>query len=317
MSKHESEDTPAKPTNIELREHDDLELQQQLKEMPEQHPCNIALQNAELRDFFLMPNLFFNTSVVVDVVKLVTLQVFKVSIQMVYEVTGLPYGGPRAISGVANGTKYNWCAYMRARMQTNLTKIAEATRQASFFMPTIFIGLLLHKFKEIQLLVPQGIPKFPKLQAWTEVYGCRKASGVVEGEEVRPLVMTTPHGQRLESQQIEDAEEKQRNKGKFTMIDEVVVHEELEVCPQPSPMIETLACNNQVPIPPLPDYLNKMLSLEWPKSIPDGHIRLNYEDRWKVFEEDLDKQDCELFNHEQWHPAFTANVIKVLVRDLV
>eukprot|EP01018_Ginkgo_biloba_P039468 Gb_17389 [translate_table: standard] len=40
-------------------------------------------------------------------------------------------------------------------------------------------------------------------------------------------------------------------------------------------------------------------------------------DHWKMFEEGLDKKDCELFNHEQWRPTFTANVIEVLVQDLV
>eukprot|EP01018_Ginkgo_biloba_P011294 Gb_15788 [translate_table: standard] len=101
------------------------------------------------------------------------------------------------------------------------------------------------------------------------------------------------------------------------MIEEVALHEEPKACPQPSPKIGTLACSNQVPVLPLLDHLNKMLSQEWPESILDGHIRLNYEDCWKVFEKGLDKKDYELFNHEQWHPTFMANVIEVLVRDLV
>eukprot|EP01018_Ginkgo_biloba_P040489 Gb_11071 [translate_table: standard] len=37
----------------------------------------------------------------------------------------------------------------------------------------------------------------------------------------------------------------------------------------------------------------------------------------KVFEEGLDKKDCELHNLEAWRLTFTTNVIQILVRDLV
>eukprot|EP01018_Ginkgo_biloba_P034695 Gb_25858 [translate_table: standard] len=174
-----------------------------------------------------------------------------------------------SITRVADGTEYNWFGYMQARMRTNLTKVANSTKQASFFMPTIFTGLLLHKFREIRLPVPQGILEFPNLQVWTKVYKCGIASSehaaimvtylqlamklltteieeVAEGEKVQPLVTNPPHGQGLESRQIEDVEEKPRKKGKFPMIEEVAVHVEPEVRPQPSPMIRIPTRSNQV-----------------------------------------------------------------------
>eukprot|EP01018_Ginkgo_biloba_P028378 Gb_29762 [translate_table: standard] len=216
----------------------------------------------------------------------------------------------RAIAGVAEGKKYNWCGFVRNRMQTLLMKVAEAPRQASFFMPTVFTGLLFHQIQESQLPLPRERPDILKLIAWVEVYGrgvisernvdvmrqqlqevVNRVTARIEGgsEKMEEVSVTDPsHGQRIELRQVEEAEDRRRKKG---------VH--------------------QVPIPSLPNYLTNMLRLEWPGSIPDNFVNLEYNDRWKVFEEGLDKEECELFNHEQWRPTFTANVINILVSDLV
>eukprot|EP01018_Ginkgo_biloba_P022976 Gb_24290 [translate_table: standard] len=57
--------------------------------------------------------------------------------------------------------------------------------------------------------------------------------------------------------------------------------------------------------------------MTWVDSIPNDHILMEWRNWIKVFEDVLEKQDCELHNHEAWRPTFTANVIQILVRDLV
>eukprot|EP01018_Ginkgo_biloba_P001087 Gb_18578 [translate_table: standard] len=57
--------------------------------------------------------------------------------------------------------------------------------------------------------------------------------------------------------------------------------------------------------------------LTWIKLIPDGHIHLDYKDRWKMFEYGLPKEECKLEDHELWRLTFFANIINILVRDLV
>eukprot|EP01018_Ginkgo_biloba_P018458 Gb_13797 [translate_table: standard] len=244
----------------------------------------------------------------------------------------------RAITGVAEGKKYNWCAFVRNRMQTLLKKVAKAPRQASFFLPTIFTDLLFYQFHKAQLPTPQELPNTPKLLTWTEVYG----QGIILEENVDIMIMqlqkiveivtariegdidkleeilatTSPHGQRTELQQVEDAEDRRRKKGKYKA-EEDAPRTTPEEPPQPSTKHASTSGVHQVPIPSLPDYLTNRLRLEWPGSIPDNFVHLEYDDRWKVFEEGLDKEECELFNHEQWRPTFTANVINILVRDLV
>eukprot|EP01018_Ginkgo_biloba_P029009 Gb_37235 [translate_table: standard] len=55
----------------------------------------------------------------------------------------------------------------------------------------------------------------------------------------------------------------------------------------------------------------------WADSILDGLINSRWEERLKIFEEGLNKSECELSNHEAWKPSFIANIIQVLVCDLV
>eukprot|EP01018_Ginkgo_biloba_P040355 Gb_09157 [translate_table: standard] len=135
----------------------------------------------------------------------------------------------------------------------------------------------------------------------------------------RHAITTTPgadpsQGQRTELRQVEEAEERRRKKGKYK-VDEDSPRSISKKPPQAYAKPTSTSGVHQVPIPSLPNYLTNMLRLEWPGSIPDNFVNLEYNDRWKVFEEGLDKEECELFNHEQWRPTFTANVINILVRD--
>eukprot|EP01018_Ginkgo_biloba_P002209 Gb_19728 [translate_table: standard] len=244
----------------------------------------------------------------------------------------------RAIAGVAEGKKYNWFGFVQNRMQTLLKKVAEASRQASFFMPTVFTGLLFHQIPGMQLPLPQEHPNIPKLLAWAEVYGrgvisekdadvmrnqLQKIVDIVtdriegDNEKMEEVSATDPsHGQRTELRQVEEAEERRRKKGKYK-IDEDSPHSMPEKPAQAYTKPASTSGVHQVPIPSLPNYLTNLVRLEWTGSIPDNFVNLEYNDRWKVFEEGLDKEECELFNHEQWRPTFTANVINILVRDLV
>eukprot|EP01018_Ginkgo_biloba_P019892 Gb_33706 [translate_table: standard] len=154
-----------------------------------------------------------------------------------------------------------------------------------------------------------GLPKTPKLLAWTGVYRCERISeenveilraqlqlaveiitaqvGDIEKlEAIGTSATTQSHGQRSELRQVEDVEDRRRKKGKFK-VDENTPGHSLEHPLQPS--IEHGATTGAY----------------------------QYEERWKIFEDGLEKKDCELFNHEQWRPTFTANVIDILVRDLV
>eukprot|EP01018_Ginkgo_biloba_P018803 Gb_39821 [translate_table: standard] len=116
--------------------------------------------------------------------------------------------------------------------------------------------------------------------------------------------------------EVEDAEERIRKKGKYKVEEDIPRHSS-EHPSQPSTEQGATIGAHQVPIPPLSEYLTSRIQLEWPETIPDNFINLAYEDRWKIFEEGLDKKECELFNHEQWRPTFMANDINILVRDLV
>eukprot|EP01018_Ginkgo_biloba_P041050 Gb_00901 [translate_table: standard] len=142
--------------------------------------------------------------------------------------THFPTNLMSTIAGVAEGKRYNWCNFVRNRMQTLLKKVAEAPRRASFFLPTIFMGLLFHQIYEAQLPTPQELPNTLKLLAWTEVYGCGDINKLEE------ISTTTPsHGQRRELQQVEDAEDRRRKKGKYK-VEEDAPRSTLEEPPQPS-----------------------------------------------------------------------------------
>eukprot|EP01018_Ginkgo_biloba_P008219 Gb_33267 [translate_table: standard] len=210
----------------------------------------------------------------------------------------------RAIARVVEGKKYNRCAFVTNKMQTLLKKVVEAPKQASFFLPMIFTGLLFHQIHEAQLPIPQELPNTLKLLTWTEVY----ARSIISEENVDVM--------RMQLQKEEDAKDRRRKKGKYK-VEEDAPRSTPEEPLQPSTEHAGTSGVHQVPIPSLPKYLTNKLRLEWPSSIPDNSIHLEYDDRWKVFEEGLDKEECELFNHEQWQPTFTANVINILVRDLV
>eukprot|EP01018_Ginkgo_biloba_P013553 Gb_24578 [translate_table: standard] len=198
MSKCHAEASVAGPKYIELREHDEEALRARLRKKLDTHPCNAALKSVGLKDFFLMPNLAYDASLVTEP-----------------RYTHFPTHLMAAITGVAQG---------------NTEKL----------------------------------------------------------EEIGISATTQFHGQRMELRQVEDAKEGRRKEGKF-----------------------------KVPIPPLSEYLTSRIRLEWPETNPNNFINLEYEDRWKIFEEGLEKKDYELFNHEQWRPTFMANVIDILVRDLV
>eukprot|EP01018_Ginkgo_biloba_P035684 Gb_35684 [translate_table: standard] len=62
--------------------------------------------------------------------------------------------------------------------------------------------------------------------------------------------------------------------------------------------------------------MDSQLRIDWAKKTPDGLIRLEQDERVKVFEDGLDRKECELFNHEAWKPLFTENVIQILTQDL-
>eukprot|EP01018_Ginkgo_biloba_P024206 Gb_01227 [translate_table: standard] len=244
-----------------------------------------ALQNVGLREFFLVPNLFYEVSVVVDPVKMVPNGPKKkrtiIAQQHCRKPTDFTSSGIR-IEG------------LRDKTTRRITKLMnESTPYKSLRSTQASLVLHAYYLYRIAIALVQG----------------NSVVGVVEKEEaIKPSVMTPSHGQRSELRQIEDAEERRRKKGKFPMVEEDVVHDTPEVRPQPSSKKEITRCKNQVPILPLLDYLTNMFPLEWPESILDGFILLNYEDHWKVFEEGLEKE-CELFNHEQWRSTFTTNVI--------
>eukprot|EP01018_Ginkgo_biloba_P015710 Gb_14254 [translate_table: standard] len=158
---------------------------------------------------------------------------------------------------------------------------------------------MIHKFTGLTYDAPEGLPKTPKLLAWTEIYG----RGRILEEHVDIM--------RAQLQLVEDVEERRRKKGKFK-IDENIPPGNSKHSPQLSTEHGATTGTHQIPIPPLPEYLTSRIRLDWLKTILDNFINLNYEYRWKIL-----KKDCELFNHEQWRPTFTANVIDILVRVLV
>eukprot|EP01018_Ginkgo_biloba_P008508 Gb_33646 [translate_table: standard] len=135
-------------------------------------------------------------------------------------------------------------------------------------------------------------------------------------DEIGTSATTPSHGQRSELRQVEDAKERRRKKEKYK-VQENTPRRSPKHPLQPSAEHGATTGAYQVPIPPLPKYFTSRIQLKWLETILNNFINLEYEDRWKIFEEGLEKKDCELFNHAQWQPTFTANVIDILVRDLV
>lgn len=49
----------------------------------------------------------------------------------------------------------------------------------------------------------------------------------------------------------------------------------------------------------------------------DDHIKLDWSERIKIFEEGLDKKNYELHNHKAWRATFMGNAIQILASDLL
>eukprot|EP01018_Ginkgo_biloba_P037208 Gb_31603 [translate_table: standard] len=250
MCKRRVEASPTSPKYIELREHDEEELREHLRKMPEEHPCNIAQSTNFISSGIQIEGLRDKTTR--RIAKLMAIKL------VIAPGKGNSVAGPTRTFGIFEVT----C------MDINLWAWKNFKRTCR------------HPKTQLQLAVEI---------VTTEV------EGKTEKEEVVKSSMTTPsHGQSSESRQVEDAEESRRKKRKFIM-EEDVVHDTPKTRSQPSSKKEATTSTNQMPILPLPDYLNNRFRLEWPEAIPDGFINLNYADRWKVFEEGLDKKECYLW----------------------
>eukprot|EP01018_Ginkgo_biloba_P024397 Gb_27572 [translate_table: standard] len=86
---------------IELREHDEETLRAYLRRKPNSHHCNDMLERAGLKEFFLMPNLAYDVSLVAEAVCLIALHpgALKISYQSIHEITGLPIDAPEVPNG--------------------------------------------------------------------------------------------------------------------------------------------------------------------------------------------------------------------------
>eukprot|EP01018_Ginkgo_biloba_P008060 Gb_13538 [translate_table: standard] len=94
----------------------------------------------------------------------------------------------------------------------------------------------------------------------------------------RSSVTESLHGQRTEPRVEEEAETSKRRKKRKAPTVEV----------QKQPSLEFLTAQEATGEP---SQQLEIKYLTWLELIPDGHIHLDYKDRWKIFEDGLDK-DC-------------------------
>eukprot|EP01018_Ginkgo_biloba_P028994 Gb_04188 [translate_table: standard] len=210
MGKRKQSDEVAGLVTIKFREHDDVKLQEELKEMSNDDLIYKVLENIGLCKFLTLPQLFYEelllfkaivavarhpknlylSNVVIhavttlpgnvpDIAKgaklnreqatqeycetledystsgiridgLMRQQRCRIAEMMALKLFGLqcptyvPTHLLEAITGAATGKKYNWCGHIKLRIQKMLIMVSKATKQASFFMPSIFFVILLH-----------------------------------------------------------------------------------------------------------------------------------------------------------------------------
>eukprot|EP01018_Ginkgo_biloba_P031909 Gb_25358 [translate_table: standard] len=308
MSKRPAE-VPGGQNYIELKEQDEETLRVYLRRKSDTHHCNDVLRRAGLKEFFLMPNLAYDVSLVAEVVRLIAPHpsALEITDQAIHEVIGLPFDAPEVLDGPKQQHKV----------------IVEQYCKQSIDFTSSGIRVEGLRDKNIRRIAKLMAIKLFCLQRYTHflTHLMRAIVGVAEGKKYNWCTfvrnqMQTLLKKRTELRYVENVEDRRRKKGKYK-VEEDAPRNTPEEPPQSSTEQAGTSGVNQVPIPLLPNYLTNILRLEWPGNIPDNFIHLEYDDRWKVFEEGLDKDECELFNHEQWRPTFTANVINILVRDLV
>eukprot|EP01018_Ginkgo_biloba_P000964 Gb_31551 [translate_table: standard] len=199
-----------------------------------------------------------------------------------------------------------------------LISVSEAMNQASFFMPSIFFAILLYSVPDNRLPIPHSMETLPIMHVWCNVYGCGVIAShnvavwfaamqcMVKWLETKKKNVATEvgkdsdllHGQETSLREEGATEEARRKKGKSIAGEEV-------------------ATKQTTPTQDHNRTVEELLQLStWTTSIPDGFIKLDYEDRWKMFEDGLPKEECKLENHELWQPTFAANIINSLVRYL-
>eukprot|EP01018_Ginkgo_biloba_P012051 Gb_36573 [translate_table: standard] len=78
--------------NVEIREHDDAELREELIEMDARHPMYKALEAIGLRTFLNLPPLFFKESILSDAIVVAAWRPEKMGLSdvLLHQVIGLP-----------------------------------------------------------------------------------------------------------------------------------------------------------------------------------------------------------------------------------
>eukprot|EP01018_Ginkgo_biloba_P023472 Gb_24480 [translate_table: standard] len=95
MGKRKS-DANAGLENVEIREHDDAELREELANMDARHPIFKALEVAGIRTFLCLPPLFFEDTLVSGAVVAATRRPKKMNLSdiLLHQVIGLPLQAP-------------------------------------------------------------------------------------------------------------------------------------------------------------------------------------------------------------------------------
>eukprot|EP01018_Ginkgo_biloba_P008868 Gb_20243 [translate_table: standard] len=242
--------TSYKPTNINIREYDELELRDALQAMALDHPNYVTLEKAGLRSYFLLAKLFYEDHSITEAIAFTTRhpELLQIVDEVVHEVMGLPFDGldiPKGsrasrvevakefcicakdfskssiplnklkddnmcwiakliavklfglqrymyvpthllttIFEVATGKRFNWSSYIKLCLQRMLVNVGATTKQASFFMPSVFTALLLNWFNATRLPILQGIPKIPRMIAWCTMYG----QGIFPNQQVEVIM---------------------------------------------------------------------------------------------------------------------------------
>eukprot|EP01018_Ginkgo_biloba_P034021 Gb_23565 [translate_table: standard] len=288
------------PNYIELREHDEESLRTYLRRKPDDHHCNDVLRKVGLRDFLLMPILAYDVSLVAEAVRLVALHpsTLEISERAIQEVIGLPLDALEVLDGPKQSRKMIAEQYCKNSTNFSSSRICvEGLRDKSIRR--------IAKLMAIKLFCLQRYTHFL-------THLMRAIAGVAEGKKYNwygfiqnrmqtllKKVVEAPRQASFFMPIVEEAEERRRKKGKYK-IDEDSPRSISKKPPQAYTKPASTSGVHQVPIPSLPNYLTNLLQLEWPGNILDNFVNLEYNDRWKVFEEGLDKEECELFNHEQW-----------------
>eukprot|EP01018_Ginkgo_biloba_P038808 Gb_37374 [translate_table: standard] len=271
--------------------------------MDERHPVYKALEVARIRTFLCLPPLFFEESLVSSIVVAATSHPEKMNLSdtLLHQVTGLPLQAPDPPKETKLGREKvarEYCETTQDASKSGLRLEGFKNlvyRQVAQLMALKLFGLQLRIQKMLIAAAHTTRNGNDSENAcvvikWLEIDSSESPTGM-RRNSARGLL----HGQETSLREVEDAKSVKRRKGKSVVVEE-----------QPA----LSQAHNRT--------MEEMLQLStWTEGILEGFIKLDYEGRWKMFEDGLPKEECKMENHELWQPTFKANVINILVRDLV